>query len=154
MIEVAPVFLEAVCRRQRRRVVAQVVLAELAGGVAEITQEPCKRRGAGLQIGRAAGQLWRDHTGTHRIHAGEEGIAAGRAALHRHIVHEHCAFMPDAVDVGRFPDHQAAMVDARLHPADVVAHDEEDVGLAGLSQCRGREEWGLKRGPCRQRREQ
>ena len=154
VIEVAPVFLEAVCRRQRRRVVAQVVLAELAGGVAEIEQELGERRGAGSQIGRAAGQLRRDHAGTQRIHAGEEGIAPGRAALHGDIVHEHCAFLPDAVDVGRFPDHQAAMVDARLHPADVVAHDEEDVGLAGLSQCRGREGWRLKRGPCHQRRNQ
>jgi hypothetical protein len=34
-----------------------------------------------------------------------------------------------AVDVGRLADHQAAVVDPRLHPADVVAHDEEDVGL-------------------------
>ena len=45
VIEVAPVFLEAVCRRQRRRVVAEVVLAELAGGVAEITQEPWQSPG-------------------------------------------------------------------------------------------------------------
>ena len=37
--------------------------------------------------------------------------------------------LPDAVDVGRLADHQAAVVDARLHPADVVAHDEQDVGL-------------------------
>src|SRR5262249_6752888 len=29
----------------------------------------------------------------------------------------------------RLAYHQAAVVDARLHPADVVAHDEEDVGL-------------------------
>ena len=45
------------------------------------------------------------------------------------VVHEHRAFLPDAVDVGRLPDHQAAVVDARLHPADVVAHDEQDVRL-------------------------
>src|SRR5262245_41177160 len=30
-------------------------------------------------------------------------------------------------DVGRFANHQPLMVDARLHPADVVAHDEENV---------------------------
>ena len=56
------------------------------------------------------------------------------------------ALAPDTVDVGRFPDHQAAVVDARLHPADVVAHDEQDVGflvlrLAGSDRakkrCRG-----------------
>ena len=39
VIEIAPVFLEAVRRRQRLGVVAQVVLAELAGGVAEVVQE-------------------------------------------------------------------------------------------------------------------
>jgi len=53
----------------------------------------------------------------------------GGAALHGDVVHEDRAFVPDAIDVGGFPNHQAAMVDARLHPADVVAHDEEDVGL-------------------------
>ena len=37
--------------------------------------------------------------------------------------------MADPVDVGRLADHQAAMVDRGLHPADVVAHDEQDVGL-------------------------
>jgi hypothetical protein len=117
-------------------VVAQVVLAELAGVVAEIEQELGERRGAGPQIGGTARQLRRDHAGPHRIHAGEEGIAAGRAALHGDVVHEDRAFLPDAVDVGRFPDHQAAVVDARLHPADVVAHDEENVGLRLLRGCR------------------
>ena len=130
VVEIAPVLLEAVRRRQGRGVVAQVVLAELAGGVAEIEQELGERRGAGPQIGRAAGQLRRDHARAQRIHAGEEGIAPGGAALHGDVVHEDRALVPDAVDVGRFPDHQAAVVDARLHPADVVAHDEQDVGLA------------------------
>ena len=54
------------------------------------------------------------------------------------VVHEDRTFVADAVDVGRFPDHQAAMVDARLHPADVVAHDEEDVGLLLLLRGRRR----------------
>ena len=140
MIEVAPIFLEAVRRRQRRGVVAQMVLAELAGVVAEIEQELGERRRAGPQIGRAARQLRRDHAGAQRIHAGEEGIAPGGAALHGDVVHEHRAFLPDAVDVGRLADHQAAVVDARLHPADVIAHDEEDVWLLsrslGMSLCR------------------
>ena len=116
--------------------VAQVVLAELAGVVAEIEQELGERRRAGPQVGRAARQLRRDHAGAHRIHAGEEGIAPGGAALHGDVVHEDRAFVADAVDVGRLPDHQAAVIDARLHPADVVAHDEEDVGL--LLLLRGR----------------
>jgi hypothetical protein len=42
-----------------------------------------------------------------------------------------------AVDVGRFTDHPTAVIDARLHDADVVAHDEHDVGfLLLLRGCR------------------
>src|SRR5262249_40652218 len=61
MVEVTPVFLKPVRRRQGRGVVAQVVLAELAGRVAEVAQEYCERRCARLQIGRAARKLGRDH---------------------------------------------------------------------------------------------
>jgi hypothetical protein len=39
--------------------------------------------------------------------------------------------LPDAVDVGRLTDHQPLVVDARLHPANVVTHDEKDVGPLG-----------------------
>ena len=149
VIQVAPVFLEAVCRRQGIGVIAQVVLAELAGGVAEIVQELRERRGAGPQVGRAARELRRDHAGAQRIHAGEEGIAPGGAALHSDIVHEDRAFVADAVDVRRLADHQPAVIDARLHPSDVVAHDEEDIGFlsllgGGRNACHGR--GGTQRG--------
>jgi hypothetical protein len=43
----------------------------------------------------------------------------------------------DAVDVGRFPGPHAFVVDARLHPADVVAHDEEYIGLGVSLGLRG-----------------
>ena len=129
VVQVAPELLEAVRGRQRVGVIAEMVLAELAGVVAEIEQELGDRRRAGTQIGRAAGQLRRDHAGAQRMHAGEEGVAAGGAALLGIVVREDRAFLADAIDVGRLPDHQAAVIDARLHDADVVAHDEEDVGL-------------------------
>ena len=139
MIQVAPEFLEAVRGRQRVGVIAEMVLAELAGVVAEIEQELGDRRRAGPQIGRAARQLRRDHAGAQRMHAGEEGVAPGRAALLGVVVREDRTFVADAIDVGRLADHQAAMVDARLHNADVVAHDEEDVGLLRrLLLCRRR----------------
>ena len=57
----------------------------------------------------------------------KKALRPGRAALLGVVVGEHRAFLADLVDVGRLSDHQAAMIDARLHPADVVAHDEEDV---------------------------
>ena len=67
VVEVAPVLLEAVRRRQGVGVVAQVVLAELAGGVAEIEQELGDARGA-----RAAGR-----TGCRAAAAGSCRCAAG-----------------------------------------------------------------------------
>ena len=139
VIQVAPEFLEAVRGRQRVGVVAQMVLAELAGVVAEIEQDLGDRRGAGTQVGRAARQLRRDHAGAQRMHAGEEGIPPRRAALLGVVVREQRTFLADAIDVGRLADHQAAMVDARLHNADVVTHDEEDVGfLRRLLLCHRR----------------
>ncbi len=135
VIEIAPEFLEAVRRGEGVGMVAEMVLAEFAGVVAEIEQELGERRGAGPQIRRAAGQLRRNHAGAQRMHAGEEGIASGRATLLGVVVGEQRAFLADLVDVGRLSDHQAAVIDARLHVADVVAHDEEDIGL--LSLCLG-----------------
>ena len=142
VVEVAPELLEAVRGRQRVGVVAEVVLAELAGVVAEVVQELGDRRGAGPQVGRAAGKLRRDHAGPKRVHAGEEGVATGGAALLGVVVGEECPLVADAVDVRRLADHQAAVVDRRLHVADVVAHDEEDVRLLGCPLGKGRS------GPC------
>jgi len=106
-----------------------MVLAELPGGVTEIVEELGDHRGAGPQIARAPGELRRDHAGAQRVHAGEERVAPGGAALHRVIVGEDRTLLPNTVDVGRFAERQPAVVDADLHPADVVAHDEKDVGL-------------------------
>jgi hypothetical protein len=130
VIEVAPEFLEAVRSRQRVGVVAQMVLAELAGGVAEIVQKLGDRRRAGPQVGRAARELRRNHSGAQRVHSGKEGVASRRATLLGVVIGEHCAFLADLVDVRRLSDHQATVIDARLHPADIVAHDEENVRFA------------------------
>ena len=81
------------------------------------------------QVGRASGNFRQGHADAKRLHAGDEGRAPRRAALLGIVGQELCAFMPDAVDVGRFADRQALVIDARLHPADVVAHDEENIGL-------------------------
>ena len=59
------------------------------------------------------------------------------------VMREDRAFIADAIDVGRLADHQAAMVDARLVEADVVAHDEEDVGFL----CRLLRAAGVLAGP-------
>src|SRR6516225_3872388 len=114
-----------------------MVLAKFAGRVAEVAQEYCERWGARLQVGRAARKLRRDHARAYRIHAGEEGIAPGGAALHGHVVHEDCALVADPIDIWSFAHHQSAVIDTRLHDADVVTHDEKDVGLLWLLRGRG-----------------
>ena len=55
VIEITPVLLEAMRGRQGLGGVAEVVLAELAGVVAEVEQELGDRRRPGPQLGRAAG---------------------------------------------------------------------------------------------------
>src|SRR5262245_10543160 len=104
-----------------------MVLAELTGVVAEVDQELGECRRAGPQVGRATGELRRDHPRTQRVHASEERVTPGSAALLGVVGHELRAFLPDLVDVRRFAVHQSLMIDAWLHPADVIAHDEEDV---------------------------
>src|SRR5262249_55594253 len=104
---------------------AQMVLAELAGVVPEVAQEPRERRRARSQVGWAAGKLRRDHAGPQRMHAGEKGVTPGGAAFLCVVSHEDRTFIPDAIDIRRLTYHKTAVVDARLHPADVVAHDEE-----------------------------
>src|SRR5262245_20548580 len=129
MVQVPPVLLEAVGCRQRRGVVAQMVLAELPCRVPEIEEELRECWGSRPQVRRAPRELRGNHARAQRVHAGEEGVAARCAALPRYVIHEHRALVGDAVDAGRLADHEAAMIHARLHPADVVAHDEQDVGL-------------------------
>ena len=50
VVEIAPELLETVRRRQRIGMVAQVVLAELAGVIAKVEQELGERGRAGPQI--------------------------------------------------------------------------------------------------------
>src|SRR4029453_11367299 len=107
--------------------ITQMVFAELAGAVALIEQELGERRGARSQIRNGARQLRQDHARTVRMHSGEEGGAPGRAARLGVVSHENATFLRDAIDVWRFPDLQAAMIAARLHPADIIAHDEQDI---------------------------
>jgi hypothetical protein len=68
--------------------------------------------------------LRRDHAGAQGVHPSEEGVTARRATLLGIIVHEDCPVVSNAVDIRCLADHQAAVVDARLHDADVICHDE------------------------------
>src|SRR5262249_52070663 len=78
------------------------------------------------------------------MHARKERIASRGAALLSVVVGEHRTFISDAIDVWCLSDHQATVIDARLHPPDVVAHDEENVWfLRLLRHC-----WAARRHRC------
>ena len=133
MVEVAEEFVEAVHRRQELVAVAQVVLAELAGRIALRLQQFGDRRILGRQALGRARQADLEQAGADRRLSGDEGGAAGGAALLAVVVGEDRAFVGDAVDVGRAVAHHAAVVGADVPVADVVAQDDQDVGLRRAS---------------------
>ena len=136
MVEVAEELVEAVHRRQELVAVAEVVLAELAGRIALRLQDVGDGRVLLRQAFRRAGQADLEQAGADRRLAGDEGGAARRAGLLAVIVGEDRAFAGDAVDVGRAVAHHAAIVGADVPQPDVVAHDDQDVGLC--RRCLGK----------------
>ena len=130
VIEVAEELVEAVHRRQELVLVAQMVLAELAGGVAQRLQQFGDGRVFRPEADIGAGHADLGQAGADRVLAGDERGAAGGAALLAVIVGEGRAFMADAVDVGGAVAHLAAVVVADVPPADIVAPEDEDVRLA------------------------
>ena len=133
VIEVAEELVEAVHGRQELVAVAEVVLAELAGHVALGFEQFGERRVLVREALLRRRQPDLEQAGADRALASDEGGAAGGTGLLRVIVGEDRAFVGDPVDVGRAIAHHAAVVGADVPVADVVAHDDEDVGLLRLS---------------------
>ena len=93
MVEVAEELVETVHGREELVLVAQVVLAELAGGVAERLQQLRNGRVFRLKTDGRAGHPHLGQAGAHRVLAGDEGGAAGRTALLAVVVGEGDAFV-------------------------------------------------------------
>ena len=117
--------------------VAQVVLAELASVVAQIQKELGQGRCAFAQPGRTSRQLRHGHACTQRCHAGKECVAARSAARLGIVICEGESFPADPVEVWCFTHHQAPVIVAGLHPANVIAHDEQDVWFLCILCLRG-----------------
>ncbi len=83
----------------------------------------------GQPVGRAR-LADRGHAGADRQLAGDEVRATRRAARLGVVVGEQHAFLGELVEVRRPPGHHAAVVSADVPDADVVAHDDDDVGLS------------------------
>ncbi len=101
VIEVAEELIESVNGGQMLVAVAEVVLAELAGGIAEILHELPNRGILEAEPERRARHADLRETGTDRRLAGNKGGATGGATLLPVEIGEHRAFLGDAVDVRR-----------------------------------------------------
>ena len=121
VIEIAEEFVEPMRGRQEFVAVAQMILAELAGGVAQRLEEFGDGRVFFLQADGGAGHADLGQTSADRVLAGDEARAAGGAALLGIVVGEGDAFLRDAVDVGCAVAHHAAAEVADVPDPDVVA---------------------------------
>ena len=127
VIEVAEKFIEAVHGRQIFVEVAEMVLAELPGSVAERFEHGGERHRLLREADVRTGLTDCRETGAHRKFAGDEIGAAGGAACFGVVVGKPHAFGRKSVEIGRLPRHDTAMIGADVEPADIVAHDDEDV---------------------------
>src|SRR5262249_49367872 len=136
VVEIAEELVEAVHGRQMLVAIALMVLAELAGRVAEALHDGREGDVGLLPALLGAGQADLRHPGADGNAAVDEGGAAGGAALLPVIVGEGDALLCDAVDVGRHVTHHAAAVVADVPGADVVAPNYENIRLAGATGLR------------------
>ena len=70
------------------------------------------------------------HAGADRQLAGDELRPPRRAARLGVVIGEQHTFGGKLVDVRRPPGHHAAVVSADVPHADIVTHDDDDVGLS------------------------
>ena len=139
VVERAVELVEAVHGRQMLVEVAEVVLAELTGHVALRLEQLGDRDVPRLKSFLGAGQPDLEQAGAEGRLAGDERGASRGAALLAVPVGEQRAFLRDAIDVGRLVAHHALVVGAEVPVADVVAPDDEDVGLLLLGARRRRD---------------
>jgi hypothetical protein len=133
VVEVAEELVEAMRGRQVLVHVPQVVLAELAGGVAQGLQELGDGHVLRLETDVHAGHAHLAQARAVDALAGDERRTPGRAALLAVRIGEPHPFVGDPIDVRRPVPHQPVAVAAEVRDPDVVAPDHEDVRLPGGS---------------------
>jgi hypothetical protein len=147
VVQVAVELVEAVRGRQELVAVAEVVLAELAGRVAELLEQLGDGRVLGLQADRGPRHPDLGEAGAEHALAGDERRPPGGAALLAVGVGEPHALVGDAVDVGRPVAHQPVAVAAQIRDADVVAPDDQDVGPVPVAHPRTSHSFGRGQSP-------
>ena len=127
VIEVAEELVEPVHRRQVFVTIAEVVLAELAGGITERLQHFGDGRVFLLKADLGTRHPHLRQARADRILAGDEAGAPGRAALLGVVIGEGHALFGNTVDVGRAIAHHAAAEVADVPDADVVSPEDQNV---------------------------
>ena len=135
VIEVAEEFVEAVHGRQEFVPIAQMVLAELAGGVAQRLEHFSDGRVFLLQADGGAGHADLGQARADRVLAGDEARAAGGAALLGVVVGEGHPFLRHAVDVRGLVAHHAATEVADVPYPDVVPPEDQDIRFLLFLLC-------------------
>ncbi len=131
VVQIAEELVEPVHGREELVAVAEVVLAELARGVAEVLEARRDRRVLGRHPDRGTRHAHLGEPGAVRVLAGDERGATCRARLLAVVVGEHHPLSRDAVDVRSAVAHHAVAVAAEVALPDVVAPDDQDVRLVG-----------------------
>src|SRR5215471_130947 len=112
--------------------VAEMVLAELAGGVALALEQLRDGHVAGLKALRGARHADLRVARAQTALTGDKRGASRRAALLGVIVGEHDAFLGDSINVGGSVAHQSHRIGADIGLADVVSPDDDDIWFLGL----------------------
>ncbi len=129
VVQVSEELVEAVQRRKKLVQVTEMVLAELPGGIALCLQDGGERHGLCRNTDVGPGLPDGRQPSADRQFAGDEVRSTRRAAGFGIVVGEAHPFGCKLVEVRRLPRHDALMIGADVEPADIVAHDDEDVGL-------------------------
>jgi hypothetical protein len=130
VIQIAEEFIESMHCRQELVLVAEMILAELTGGIAKRLERLGNRDVLCTKAKVGSWQANLGKAGAQGRLPGDEARPARRAALLGVVVGEHHALAADAIDVRRPVTHHAKRIGADNGLADVVAHDNEDVGFA------------------------
>ena len=132
VVEVAEELVEPVDRGQVLVEVAEMVLAELPGRVAQRLEQLGDRDVLGLQPDVGAWHADLAQPRAEHALAGDERRPPRRAALLAVGIGEAHPLVADAVDVGRPVAHQAVAVAAQVRDPDVIAPDHQDVRVLGV----------------------
>src|SRR5271169_1174685 len=104
-----------------------MVLAELPSGITHRLKSHGDGGSLGGKADRRASLTYRRHSSANGQLTSDEVRAASRAARFGVIVGEHHSLGGELVDVGSLSRHHSPVISAHVEPANVVAHDEENI---------------------------